>query len=100
MEHHETCDHPETELTSVTKFLCSKISEMLICCTFKTHGCDFVCKVKQIEEHEQNCPFIVGDHENQDSLDEIDIREKLMKEIFPEPEYSPTLPDYTREFRH
>lgn len=53
----ETCDHPVDQQTAVNKFLVGKINDMLICCSNKTAGCDWVGKVGSVENHELNCPF-------------------------------------------
>ena len=55
------CPHPEDELAAVNKFLLNKISEMLICCRYKVHGCDFLSKVEYIELHEKHCPHLGHD---------------------------------------
>ena len=51
------CQHPAEMLAPVNKFLLNKISEMLIVCKYKCHGCDFLTKVEYMDLHEQHCPY-------------------------------------------
>lgn len=51
----EACEHPEAERVEVTKYLKTKIGDLLLCCRYKRHGCAFVSRASVIETHEKTC---------------------------------------------
>ena len=50
----ETCDHPVDMQAGVNRYMVGKINELLICCPYKTFGCDYIGKVGNIADHESN----------------------------------------------
>jgi len=51
---HLNCKH---EFSEPNKFLKNKLDEMMIKCKYWTSGCLHICKVSQVEKHEETCEF-------------------------------------------
>jgi len=53
----ESCEHPESERVEVTKYLKTKVADLMLCCKYKKHGCVHVSRASVIENHERTCQY-------------------------------------------